>query len=203
MRLVWGCSCFPHMKFVELIWISYSFSKWRFSCSWNGHIGSPPVMLTMEPGLIIIFWAHNPTSSKYISPFWYLFLESHQITYHSNVGVLIRKVTNKGSFTLLLIFGRMKGDLKLLCYAQADEEGRSNADDFCTATGQQLEEEYTKDGTLDFRGRPARKSRTGSWKTSWFIYCKFFLANWRYGVWYRVNIFVLAGHLIEFIIFIV
>ena len=135
----------------------------------------PPVMLTMEPRLIIIFWAHNPTSSKYISPFWYLFLESHQITYHSNVGVLIRKVTNKGSFTLLLIFGRMKGDLKLLCYAQADEEGRSNADDFCTATGQQLEEEYTKDGTLDFRGRPARKSRTGSWKTSWFIYCKFFL----------------------------
>ena len=70
---------------------------------------------------------------------------------------------------------QFSGNLKLLCYAQADEEGRSNADDFCTATGQQLEEEYTKDGTLDFRGRQARKSRTGSWKTSWFIYCKFFL----------------------------
>ena len=47
--------------------ISYSLSKWRILSSLNG---SPPIILTIEPRMVIIFWAYNPVSFKHIS-FWY------------------------------------------------------------------------------------------------------------------------------------
>lgn len=59
----------------------------------------------------------------------------------------------------------------LFYFAQADEEGRDGTD--VTSSSWRKDEEYTKDGTVDFRGRQAVKARTGGWRTSWFIYCKF------------------------------
>jgi hypothetical protein len=50
----WGLSHSPHTYFLELIRISYSSSKWWFSCLLNGHIG-PPSMLAIEPRMVIIF----------------------------------------------------------------------------------------------------------------------------------------------------
>ncbi|XP_024401540.1 protein NRT1/ PTR FAMILY 8.1 isoform X1 [Physcomitrium patens] len=50
----------------------------------------------------------------------------------------------------------------------ADEEGRDGTD--VTSSSWRKDEEYTKDGTVDFRGRQAVKARTGGWRTSWFIY---------------------------------
>ena len=53
-------------------------------------------------------------------------------------------------------------------FAQADEEGRDDVD--ARVSSWRKGEESTKDGTVDFRGRPAIKASTGGWKTSWFIY---------------------------------
>ena len=78
-----GDSNFPH-KFMELIWIPHSLSKWRFISSLNGHIYSP-IMLTMKPRMIIMCWAHSSISFRYAS-FWYPLLEPHLTTYHSNIG---------------------------------------------------------------------------------------------------------------------
>ncbi|XP_024375102.1 protein NRT1/ PTR FAMILY 8.1 isoform X3 [Physcomitrium patens] len=49
----------------------------------------------------------------------------------------------------------------------ADEEGRDDVE----GTSSREEVEITNDGTVDFRGRPAIRAKTGGWKTSWFIYC--------------------------------
>ena len=57
-------------------------------------------MLIIEPRMVIIFWTGNPISFKHIS-FWYLFLKRHQTTYHSDMGVLSRKVTEEGLSTLV------------------------------------------------------------------------------------------------------
>lgn len=51
--------------------------------------------------------------------------------------------------------------------AQVGEGGRDGA-----AGSWQNGEETTKDGTVDFRGRPARSATTGAWKTFGFVYCK-------------------------------
>lgn len=77
----------------------------------------------------------------------------------------------RGSFVLLV--GRLTCPKSYIVFvsAQADEEGRDNVD--AKGSSRLKGEEYTKDGTVDFRGRPAIKARTGGWKTSWFIYCEF------------------------------
>ena len=56
---------------------------------------SPQLCWLTESRMVIIFWARRPISFTHMS-FWYLFLGPHQITYHSNIGVLIKKVTGKG-----------------------------------------------------------------------------------------------------------
>ena len=76
--------------FLELVWISYSISKWRFSCSLNNHI-CPRIYVDVELKMVIIFEACSSISFKHMN-FWYMFLESHQSTYHSHMVVLIRKV---------------------------------------------------------------------------------------------------------------
>ncbi|KAG0569735.1 hypothetical protein KC19_6G112500 [Ceratodon purpureus] len=53
-------------------------------------------------------------------------------------------------------------------HESSDEEGRDDVD--ARISSWRKGEEYTTDGTVDFRGRPAIKARTGGWKTSWFIY---------------------------------
>ena len=60
-------------------------------------------MLIVEPRIVIIFWAHTPITFKHM-PFWYPFWESHQITYHSNTCVTIKKITKLGFFTLQWAF---------------------------------------------------------------------------------------------------
>lgn len=55
--------------------------------------------------------------------------------------------------------------------AQAEEEG-TNGTVNASFSSWHKGGECTKDGTVDFRGRPAIKAKTGGWRTSWFIYCK-------------------------------
>ena len=58
----------------------------------------PPIMLAIEPTIIIIVWAYSPISFKCMS-FWYPILELHQITNLSNIGLWLRKVTKLGTST--------------------------------------------------------------------------------------------------------
>ena len=75
-------------KFSELIWISYSLSKWRFSYSLSDHIDPSQLMLTIEPRMVSIFWARSPISLEHIS-FWCPFLDTHLTIYYSNIFVQI------------------------------------------------------------------------------------------------------------------
>ena len=57
-------------------------------------------MVKKGPSNYVDYWAYNGLSyfeqavhSLLNTSFWYPFLEPHQTTYHSNAGVLIRKVT--------------------------------------------------------------------------------------------------------------
>ena len=45
----------------------------------------PPIMWIIERNVVIIFWAHNPISFEHMS-IWYLLMEPHQTTSHSNIG---------------------------------------------------------------------------------------------------------------------
>jgi hypothetical protein len=56
----------------------YILSKWRFSCSLNGHTKFLQIRLTMEPKMVIIFWACYPTCFNDKS-FWNPFLEPHKL----------------------------------------------------------------------------------------------------------------------------
>ena len=49
---------------------------------------SLPTTLTIEPRIINIIWACKPIPFKHVS-FWYLFMEAHLTTYHSNTFVII------------------------------------------------------------------------------------------------------------------
>ena len=72
-----ACRHFPHNIGTPLI--SFSLSKWRFSCSLNGNIDSSPcltVTLTIEPRTVEKIWARSPISLNRMS-FWCLFLEPH------------------------------------------------------------------------------------------------------------------------------
>ena len=96
-----GCRLhFPH-KFLELLWISHSLSKWIFLCSSiNGHKGPPLIMLTIRSRTVVMFWeALSPISFTDMS-FWYPFLEPH--IYHSNIGVRLREVTKLGIHVYLI-----------------------------------------------------------------------------------------------------
>jgi hypothetical protein len=83
-------SCFvmlwlPHI--LDIMWISYSLSKWRFSCLLSGNKG-PPNHVDDWHRILSIFYAHNWISFEYIS-FWYLFLDPHLTTYHSIIDVQV------------------------------------------------------------------------------------------------------------------
>ena len=45
--------------FLKLIWISYSLSVWRFSCS-SMIVYVSPIMLIIECKMVIMFWACHP-----------------------------------------------------------------------------------------------------------------------------------------------
>ena len=73
---------YPHSSyFWELIRTSYLLSKWRFSCSVNGHGNPPPPLLPLiiEPRIVIIFWTQNPISLKHVS-YCYSLLKPNQPT---------------------------------------------------------------------------------------------------------------------------
>ena len=79
---------------LELKYISYSLSKWRFSLSLKDHEG-PPIMSIVEPRMANKLWAHSSISFIHMT-FWCLFLDPHLSTRHSNTGVRLRWVTEFG-----------------------------------------------------------------------------------------------------------
>ena len=79
-------------QLLEFIWISYSFPKWRFSCSCR----FPKSCWLLGPTTISIFWTHI-----------LIFFHTHaflvpvlKIHTNSTMGVQIIVVLNLGSFTL-------------------------------------------------------------------------------------------------------
>ena len=67
--------------------------KMKIACSLSGHkvLPSSPMMLIIELKMIIKSWAQISIFVKRIS-FWYPLLEAHLTTYHSNIGVIMKKV---------------------------------------------------------------------------------------------------------------
>lgn len=63
---------------------------------------SAPIMFTPEPRMVTIFGACSPISLEHVS-LCYPFLKAHITKYHSDISVLISKVTNQGLSTLSLI----------------------------------------------------------------------------------------------------
>lgn len=96
----WGCSHFP-LNFWSSI--GYVF-KYQSDCS-CAHDRSyiiiyvPPIKLTIELRIIVIFWTHGPISFEHMF-ICYMFLKPHQLTYNSNIGVRLRVVTTLGMSTL-------------------------------------------------------------------------------------------------------
>ena len=66
--------------------------KWSYRC--------PHLCWLFEFRMIILFSGRIPTFCKHVS-FWYLFLGSHQATYHFNIGVRLRAVKWLGTSTVL------------------------------------------------------------------------------------------------------
>ena len=60
---------------------------------------SPSIMLTIEPRMNSIVWAHSPIFFQHMS-FWCPFLDSHQTIYQSIIGVHLRSDTELGTSTL-------------------------------------------------------------------------------------------------------
>ena len=84
-----GWSHFPH-NFCT--WPPCSLSKWIFSCSLNDHVCAPPPLPYSQP--CSLFTLERISYLKHVvRSFWNLLLESHLTTYHSNMGVSIRKLT--------------------------------------------------------------------------------------------------------------
>ena len=98
-----GRSHFRH-NFLELAWVSYQLSKWRFFESLHDHIGPP-----LTPASIVVnkFWVCSPISCQRTS-FWCMFYDSHPTIHHSNAGGHLRSVIELGTPTL----PSHKGDLK-------------------------------------------------------------------------------------------
>ena len=88
--------------FLDLIWISYSLvqpnpdsymSTYMSSQLWSmwsiphlrslsGHVGVPIIAIKLR--MTVMFWACNSIPFKHVF-FFYVLLEPHQITYHSNI----------------------------------------------------------------------------------------------------------------------
>ena len=66
-------------------------------------IYAPSIMVTINSRMIIILCTHSPISFKHMMPFWYPLLEPRLTTYHSNIGVWLREVTELGTSTSLKI----------------------------------------------------------------------------------------------------
>ena len=75
-------------KVFKLILNCYELSKSTDSEP-QGHIGFPPIMLTIEPRVVNKFCARSPTSFIHMS-FWCPFLEYAPNHLHSNIGVRLR-----------------------------------------------------------------------------------------------------------------
>ena len=89
------------LLFLELIWISYSSSKWNFSSSLKDHLDSP-IVLTIKARMINILLAHSPIFYKHTMLFIRPCLDPRLTTHHSNTGVYdIRKILNKRNLYIL------------------------------------------------------------------------------------------------------
>ena len=73
--------------------------KVRIEVLINRSSGLSSVMLTFEPSMVAIFRACNAIDIRNTSS-WCPFLEPHRATYHSNIDVLLREVTDLGKSTL-------------------------------------------------------------------------------------------------------
>ena len=97
---------------MEIVWISYSLSKWRFSCSSKWLCSPSPltIVLTIEAIMVVVFGACSLVSFKLVS-FWYPFLELQLTTYHSNISVQIKR-RKQTRHCLLWV----RGYVVFLCY---------------------------------------------------------------------------------------
>ena len=86
-------------QILELIWVSYSLSKWRFLSSLNGQIGPPNyVDYNLE---WLSYFQHVVQSSIKNMYFWYPFLKPHLPAYHKykcpiKIGNQVRNVYLSG-----------------------------------------------------------------------------------------------------------
>ena len=78
---------------------------WALTISWSRFLArvwsGPSIVWTIEPRTISKNWAHSPISFIHMSseyPFW----EAHLTTYHLDIGVRLRQVTELGMSTQLL-----------------------------------------------------------------------------------------------------
>ena len=76
---------------LELIWILFVI-KVNFSCSSNDHIG-PSIVYTIEPKIVITFWACGSIFFIHTLSFSHPFLEACLTTYYSNVVVYEQKLS--------------------------------------------------------------------------------------------------------------
>ena len=68
--------------------------KWSYST-----LPLPHIILTIEPQMVIIFWAHTLFSFRHVYS-WYMFLEPHLTTCHSNIGGRLREGSKLVTSTL-------------------------------------------------------------------------------------------------------
>ena len=95
-----GCSHFHHnfgSSYEYLIYINkvkiHVLIKWSYR---------PPHLCLLLSLELLSYFEHSPIFFNHMS-FWYLFLELHSATYHSNTGARIRSITRLSTSTLAKI----------------------------------------------------------------------------------------------------
>lgn len=73
--LNWGRSHSPHNLWSSYEYLIHYHNENKFSCSLNSHIG-PPIIMTIEPGMVVIFGMYILVFFKHVSSFSYTFLAS-------------------------------------------------------------------------------------------------------------------------------
>ena len=94
------CSRMFARSFLELLRVSDSWSKWRFSSSLSGYTGPPSFCWLLSLEWLTHFEHIRPISFKQIS-FWCPFLDPHLTTHQSNIGVHMLEVLDLHPSTLV------------------------------------------------------------------------------------------------------
>ena len=96
----WARGHFPRL-FWSLHEYLHSLWKWQFSCSFNGHVGTPPskVCWLLSLKWLAYFWIHNLGCFSNICLYG-IHSWSHKTTYHSSMGIRLREVTRLYASTL-------------------------------------------------------------------------------------------------------